>query len=124
MLMSEQEMTNRDQGTINRNQGPGIRDLGTTVSVPTDPRSPIPLGPFGSDSGFKEATDPRSPVPDPGFKTTVPRSPIPLGPFGSDPEVAISVQSLTKIYKLYNSPQDRLKESLHPLRKKHLRELA
>src|SRR6266567_831722 len=34
-------------------------------------------------------------------------------------DVAISVQNLTKIYKLYDSPQDRLKESLHPLRKKY-----
>src|SRR6266567_2342852 len=34
-------------------------------------------------------------------------------------DIAISVQNLTKIYKLYNSPQDRLKESLHPLRKKY-----
>src|SRR6266487_2526405 len=104
MLMSEQETTNSDQGTINRDQGPGTRDQGTTVS--TDHRSPIP------DPGFK-TTDPRSPIPDPGFKTTDPRSPIP------DPEVAIKVQNLTKIYKLYNSPQDRLKESLHPLRKKY-----
>src|SRR4051794_26947395 len=37
----------------------------------------------------------------------------------SDPEVAIKVENLTKIYKLYNSPLDRLKESLHPLRKKY-----
>lgn len=34
-------------------------------------------------------------------------------------EIAISVQNLTKIYKLYNSPKDRLKEALHPLRKKY-----
>lgn len=52
-----------------------------------------------ADPSFKEATDPRSPIP--------------------DPEVAIKVENLTKIYKLYNSPQDRLKESLHPLRKKY-----
>lgn len=32
---------------------------------------------------------------------------------------AIKIENLTKIYKLYNSPQDRLKESLHPLRKKY-----
>lgn len=36
--------------------------------------------------------------------------------------IAISVQSLCKIYKLYDVPQDRLKESLHPLRKKYHRE--
>lgn len=34
-------------------------------------------------------------------------------------DIAIKVENLTKIYKLYNSPQDRLKESLHPLRKKY-----
>lgn len=34
-------------------------------------------------------------------------------------ETAIKVQDLCKIYKLYDSPQDRLKESLHPLRKKY-----
>ena len=33
--------------------------------------------------------------------------------------IAISVHNLTKIYKLYNSAQDRLKESLHPLRRKY-----
>lgn len=30
---------------------------------------------------------------------------------------AISVENLSKVYKLYNSPVDRLKESLHPLRR-------
>ncbi len=34
-------------------------------------------------------------------------------------EIAISVQNINKVYKLYDSPQDRLKESLHPLRKKY-----
>lgn len=34
-------------------------------------------------------------------------------------EVIIKVDSLSKVYKLYNSPVDRLKESLHPLRKKY-----
>lgn len=34
-------------------------------------------------------------------------------------DVAISIQNLNKIYKLYDFPQDRLKESLHPLRKKY-----
>lgn len=34
-------------------------------------------------------------------------------------EIAIKVENLTKIYKLYNSPQDRLKEALNPLRKKY-----
>lgn len=34
-------------------------------------------------------------------------------------EIAIKVENLTKIYKLYNSPTDRLKESLHPFRKKY-----
>jgi lipopolysaccharide transport system ATP-binding protein len=34
-------------------------------------------------------------------------------------DISIKVENLTKIYKLYDSPQDRLKESLHPLRKKY-----
>jgi len=33
--------------------------------------------------------------------------------------VAIKAQNLTKIYKLYNSPMDRLKEALHPIRRKY-----
>ena len=37
-------------------------------------------------------------------------------------DAAISVLNLTKIYKLYDSSQDRLKESLHPLRKKYHRD--
>jgi len=32
---------------------------------------------------------------------------------------AISVKHLTKIYKLYDKPIDRLKESLHPLKKQY-----
>jgi len=32
-------------------------------------------------------------------------------------DVAITVHNLTKTYKLYTSPKDRLKEALHPLRK-------
>ncbi|PWE21743.1 ABC transporter ATP-binding protein [Aliarcobacter skirrowii] len=35
---------------------------------------------------------------------------------------AIKVQNLTKTYKLYNKPIDRLKESLHPLKKKYHKE--
>jgi len=31
--------------------------------------------------------------------------------------IAIKVQNLTKIYHLYNNPQDRLKEALHPFKK-------
>jgi len=34
-----------------------------------------------------------------------------------NPDIAIKVQNLTKTYKLYNEPIDRLKEALHPLRK-------
>lgn len=34
-------------------------------------------------------------------------------------DTAIKVTDLTKTYKLYDSPLDRLKESLHPLRKKY-----
>jgi ABC-type polysaccharide/polyol phosphate transport system ATPase subunit len=36
-----------------------------------------------------------------------------------DKNIAIRVDSLTKIYPLYNSPRDRLKEALHPRRKKY-----
>jgi len=32
---------------------------------------------------------------------------------------AISVKHLTKVYKLYDKPIDRLKESLHPLKKQY-----
>lgn len=34
-------------------------------------------------------------------------------------QVAIKVENLTKTYRLYDSPLDRLKESLHPLKKKY-----
>lgn len=34
-------------------------------------------------------------------------------------DIAIRVQNLSKAYKLYNNPVDRMKESLHPLRKKY-----
>lgn len=33
--------------------------------------------------------------------------------------IAIKVQNLTKVYKLYDKPIDRLKEALHPLKKKY-----
>lgn len=56
-------------------------------------------------------TDPRSQDHDPGFSD--PRSQVP------DPEIAISVQNLTKIYKLYDTPLDRLKESINPFGKKY-----
>lgn len=35
------------------------------------------------------------------------------------PEIAIDIQNLTKTYHLYNSNKDRLKEALHPLRRKY-----
>lgn len=34
-------------------------------------------------------------------------------------DIAIKVEHLTKTYKIYNKPVDRLKESLHPLRKRY-----
>jgi len=34
-------------------------------------------------------------------------------------DIAISIKQLNKAYKLYNSPKDRMKEALHPLRKKY-----
>lgn len=33
--------------------------------------------------------------------------------------IAIKVSHLTKVYKLYNKPEDRLKEALHPFKKKY-----
>ncbi|MCF8229577.1 MAG: ABC transporter ATP-binding protein [Bacteroidales bacterium] len=33
--------------------------------------------------------------------------------------IAVKVNGLTKIYRLFNTPKDRLKESLHPFRKKY-----
>ncbi|MDK2047645.1 ABC transporter ATP-binding protein [Aliarcobacter butzleri] len=38
------------------------------------------------------------------------------------PNTAIKVNHLTKVYKLYDKPIDRLKESLHPLKKKYHKE--
>jgi len=32
---------------------------------------------------------------------------------------AIKVENLSKIYRLYDKPQDRLKEALHPFKKKY-----
>ncbi|MGC2063327.1 MAG: ATP-binding cassette domain-containing protein [Thermodesulfovibrionales bacterium] len=37
-------------------------------------------------------------------------------------EIAISVKKISKIYHLYDSPKQRLKEALHPLRKKYHRD--
>ena len=39
-------------------------------------------------------------------------------------EIAIKVENLSKIYKLYDKPVDRIKESLNPLRKKYHRILC
>lgn len=36
-----------------------------------------------------------------------------------DNNLSISVKNLTKVYPLYNSPHDRIKEALHPRRKKY-----
>ena len=33
--------------------------------------------------------------------------------------IAIKVDNISKVYPLYNSPRDRLKEALHPIRKKY-----
>ena len=45
-----------------------------------------------------------------------PESPVP------DSEVVISVRNISKKYHLYNSPQERMKEALHPFRKRYHRE--
>ncbi len=37
-------------------------------------------------------------------------------------DIAISVEHVSKVYRLYDKPVDRLKESLHPLRKKYHRD--
>ena len=34
-------------------------------------------------------------------------------------DIAIKIENLTKVYQLYNKPQDRLKEALHPFRKSY-----
>jgi len=34
-------------------------------------------------------------------------------------DIAIKVENLSKIYKLYDRPQDRFKETFHPFRKKY-----
>ncbi|GMB01259.1 ABC transporter ATP-binding protein [Pelosinus sp. IPA-1] len=39
-----------------------------------------------------------------------------------DKDVAIKVENISKIYKLYNSPKDRLKESIHPFNKRYSRD--
>src|SRR6185369_16680194 len=54
---------------------------------------------------------------DPGFRGT--GHGLTDSPLVSNPEIAISVQNLTKIYKLYDSNMDCLRESLHPLRTKY-----
>lgn len=35
------------------------------------------------------------------------------------PDIAISIQNISKYYKLYNNPKDRLKEALHPFGKQY-----
>ena len=37
-------------------------------------------------------------------------------------EIAIKVENLSKVYKLYDKPTDRLKESIHPFKKKYHRD--
>lgn len=37
-------------------------------------------------------------------------------------EIAIKVSSLTKVYKIFNTPVDRIKEAVHPLGKKYSRD--
>ncbi|OQA14308.1 MAG: Teichoic acids export ATP-binding protein TagH [bacterium ADurb.Bin363] len=37
-------------------------------------------------------------------------------------DIAIKIENLSKVYRLYNNPVERLKESLHPFRKKYHRE--
>ncbi len=37
-------------------------------------------------------------------------------------DIAVKVDNLTKVYHLFDDPVDRLKEALHPLRKKYHRD--
>lgn len=65
----------------------------------------------------------KSPVPNSGSRVPSSQSPV----AGSDsrvpsPDIAISVRNLSKKYRLYDSPKHRLKEALHPLRKKYHRD--
>jgi lipopolysaccharide transport system ATP-binding protein len=55
-------------------------------------------------------------APDHESMIAAPESPV------SGPEIAISVRNLSKKYRLYESPQHRLKEALHPFRKKYHRD--
>jgi lipopolysaccharide transport system ATP-binding protein len=65
----------------------------------------------------------KSPPPDPEYPVPSTQSPVPGTQFPvPDPDIAISVRNLSKKYRLYDSPQHRLKEALHPFRKKFHRE--
>ncbi len=44
---------------------------------------------------------------------------IKLNEIKSMSDIAIKVDHLSKIYKLYKDPKDRMKEALHPFRKKY-----
>ena len=37
-------------------------------------------------------------------------------------DIAIKVENLSKVYKLYNAPIDRMKEGLHPFKKSYHKE--
>ena len=37
-------------------------------------------------------------------------------------DIAIKVENLSKVYKLYNAPIDRMKEALHPRKKSYHKE--
>lgn len=39
-----------------------------------------------------------------------------------DKDISVKIENITKVYKIYEKPMDRLKESLNPLRKKYYRE--
>ena len=52
-------------------------------------------------------------TPDVSSTITIPQSSV------DDTEIAISVRNLSKKYQLYETPKQRLKEALHPFRKKY-----
>ncbi len=45
-------------------------------------------------------------------------------PAVASPTASITVRDLTKVYRLYGSPRERLVEAIHPFRRKYHRDFA
>jgi hypothetical protein len=58
-------------------------------------------------------TNSQSRTPSPESLITNSQSPVP------SPEIAISVKNICKSFRMYDSPAERLKELLHPFKKKY-----